>query len=192
MGQDLVFALVFVVLVHALDLGLHDDPAHLGGVPLRLGGLVLLRAHGLVHGLPDILLLGVLQLGLPGPDGLIGVPQLFAVQPILLGLDARLPGLVVALAHAGVQVGLRVPQVVHHSVIRGGQLFAQSAELLLDIIQNRLGGLCAADFSIGDHFADPALVRPGTPGEGLIHIQPPLGEVIQILLGCLVRGPHPA
>ena len=102
LGQDLVLALIGVVLPHAFDLGLHDDPAHLGGISLRLGGLIVLRVHGMIDRLPDILLLGVLQPRLPGPDGLVRLSQPVALQPVLLLRQPCLPGLIVPFAHPGI------------------------------------------------------------------------------------------
>ena len=101
-----VLALVGVIFVHAGDFRLHQDTAHLSGVTLGFGGFIRFTAHGVIHRVADVLLLGIFQRGLPSTNRSIGLLHFLtavAVEPFLLRFKALHTRLVVSFAHGVVE-----------------------------------------------------------------------------------------
>ena len=107
-----------------------------------------------------------------------------------MGLDALFPLFVVALAVGRLCVGLRVGQVVHHALIGARHLLRQAAVLLLHVGEDLFHGLGAPDLPAGHLLRHRGGVAP--LAQGLVYVDAPLGEVVEVFLGGLVRQLHAA
>ena len=205
-------ALRGVVLVQGHDPGLRQGTAHLGSVSFHLGFLVLVgqiiepflcllaeqrcfcAAHNCVQSFSLKLFLLILQRGLPGADGLVGLLLGLAAhpgEPLCLGLEALGPLLVVALAVGGVHFGLRVGQGGGEAGEGPGHLVHGSRVLLQPLLDDghRLG---AGDGALGDHVVDLALAHTQAPGQHTDDVHAPLLEHVEVFQAGLVAGLHPA
>ena len=181
-------ALAGVVLILGLDFGLHDKPPHLSRVVFGGGLLVFVCLHHGRDGIPLVLLFGVLQFRLPGAQRPVGLIHHTAVEPVHLLLDTLFSGLVVPLAIGGLGIGLRVREVIHHTLIGLCHFGRQAAVLLFHVSEQRVRRFNAADLAFCHFFCHCGGVSPLC--KGFIHINAALGEVIQVFLRGFVCHPH--
>ena len=139
------------------------------------------------------MLFAVLQLRLPGANGLICLHDrraALAGQPVPLGLQAGLAPFVVALAHS-------VVQFLGQTLNGGGQsgkcpglVLHRAGEAVCHGLQNDFCGLAAFDLTLGDHVVHGALVNAIGVRQHSHRADTPVIEDVQVLQRGLAAGPH--